>query len=176
MFITGVLAAKMNGNGLGSSDSGLAANQTSVTFGTLSNTPYGSGYGYANGTMFGVVRTAGSNPLPTTVEIGGHTFNHPAVGEWTVFGNRQARVEIDWYDNGANHPQYNWLNLLTVANGAGISDTLCGGSISTWNLSYRFSDQWAKRGSMYTVYGGTGSFPFVFDMTNNAKVLTWDFN
>ena len=169
MFSSAIIAAANSGIA-------LAANQSSVTFGTLSNTPYGSGYGYANGTMFGTIRTAGSNPLPTTVEIGGHTFNHPAVGEWIVFGNRQARVEIDWYDNGANHPQYNWLNLLTVSNGAGISDTLCGGSISIWNLSYRFSDQYAKRGSMYTVYGSYGSFPFVFDMTNNDKVLTWDFN
>ena len=169
MFSSAIIAAANSGIS-------LAANQSSVTFGVLSNTPFGSGYGYANGTMFGTIRTAGSNPFPTTVEIGGHTFNHPAVGEWTVYGNRQARVEIDWYDNGENHPQYNWLNLLTVANGAGISDTLCGGSISGWNLAYRYSDIYAKRGSMYILYGGYGSMPLLFNYTNNDKILTWDFN
>lgn len=172
MFITGVLAAKMNGNGLGSSDSSSSsANTTTVTFGTLSNVAYGSGYGYSTG-PFGASsnRTGGSNPSPTTQTFGGQTFNHLFVGEMIQYGNRMLSIEIPFGSNASNHPNSNWLNGLEISDGQGNSVDIDVTSGFT-RYNHTGSPYWA-RGATYIRSGYSSNY---VDTTNNNKTLAWDF-
>lgn len=167
MFITGVLAAKMNATNLGSS------NTTTVTFGTLANVSYGSGYGYSTG-PFGasIYRTGGSNPSPTTQTFGGQTFDHLFVGETIQYGNRAMTIEIPFESNASNHPNSNWLNGLEISDGQGNSVNIDVTSGFSRTNHSGVGNQYFKRGASYM--GSSYSSNYI-DTTNNDKTLTWDF-
>ena len=170
MFITGVLAAKMNGNGLGSSNSSSSENNTTVTMGTLQNVAYGSGYGYSAGRFGGTLgRTGGSNPSPSTLDIGGETFNHLYVGEWSQYGNRSMNIEIPFVSNASNHPTSNWLTSLEISDGQGNSVELDMSNFTRYNHT---GSPYYSRGATYRRSGYSSNF---VDATNNNKTLTWDF-
>ena len=149
--------------------------QTTVTFGLLSNFPFGSAYGYvASGGYFynSSNYSGGSNPSPATISIDGNTFNHPYIADYTQYGYRGVRIEIDKDSNGANHPTTDWLTSLKIDDGAGNSNT-----IDTSDGYYRFnrvSSQYVNNGAYYSKGFGSNA-PVVIDTTNNDKTLTWEF-
>jgi len=171
MFITGVLAAKMNGNGLGSSNSS-SANTTTVTMGTLANVSYGSGYGYSAGRFGGSMgRTGGSNPSPTTQTFGGQTFDHLYVGDWAQYASRTVSIEIPYGSNASNQPTSDWLTSLKIDDGQGNSVEL---DMSNFTRYTNSNNPYYSRGATYIRGYGTNA-PVVIDSTNNDKTLTWDF-
>lgn len=163
MFITGVLAAKMNGGG------GVTS---TVTMGTLQNVAYGSGYGYSAGRFGGALgRTGGSNPSPTTQTFGGQTFDHLYVGDWAQYGSRTVAIEIPFGSNASNQPTSDWLTSLKIDDGQGNSVEL---DMSNFTRSTNTSNPYFSRGATYIRGYGT-SAPVVINSTNNNKTLTWDF-
>ena len=153
----------------------LSADQTYVIFGILSNTPWGYGYGFADGTVADSTRTAGSNPYNYTLELGGVTYKHPAIIEYNQYGARYAVVEFDYFDQTGNHPTNNWLNYVSINNGAGGgSPTFLGGSL--WSRANEFQDQYRSTGAQYKRYGSYGGGMFLLNSVNNEKILTWDLN
>lgn len=165
MFSTGVLAAKMNGNGGGGVTS-------TVTMGTLQNVSYGSGYGYSAGRFGGSMgRTGGSNPSPSTLDIGGETFDHLYVGDWTQYASRTVAIEIPFGSNASNQPTSDWLTSLKIDDGQGNSVEL---DMSTFTRYTNSSNPYYSRGATYIRGYGTNS-AVVINSTNNAKTLTWEF-
>ncbi len=161
MFSTGVLAAKMNGGG------GVTS---TVTMGTLQNVAYGSGYGYSAGRFGGTMgRTGGSNPSPSTLDIGGETFDHLYVGEWAQYGNRSIHIEIPYDSNASNQPTSDWLTSLKIDDGQGNSVEL---DMSSFNRSNNSNNPYYSRGANYVRSNYSSNF---VDTTNNAKTLTWEF-
>jgi hypothetical protein len=145
---------------------------STVTMGTLANVSYGSGYGYSAGRFGGSIgRTGGSNPSPSTLDIGGETFNHLYLGDWTQFGSRTMNIEIHYDSNSSNHPTSDWLTSLKIDDGQGNSVEL---DLSSFSRSNYTSNPYYSRGATYIRGYGTNA-PVIIDTTNNDKTLTWDF-
>jgi hypothetical protein len=145
---------------------------STVTMGTLANVSYGSGYGYSAGRFGGSIgRTGGSNPSPSTLDIGGETFNHLYLGDWTQFGSRTMNIEIPYDSNSSNHPTSDWLTSLKIDDGQGNSVEL---DMSNFSRYSNTNNPYFSRGATYLRGYGTNAF-VVIDSTNNDKTLTWEF-
>lgn len=148
----------------------VGATVSTVTFGTMSNVPFGSGYGYVKTSVGGFSTTAGSNPSPTTLTILGNDFDHPNIANYAQYGNHSVRVEIDRSSNVSNHPTEDWLNTLRVQS---TGEDILIDTSSNWTR-YNAQSGYFTTGALYYRNLGTNHAGF-FSTSDNDKTLTWGF-
>ena len=144
---------------------------STVTFGTLSNVPYGSGYGYVLSSIGGFTTTAGSNPSPSTLTILDNVFAHPNIAHYAQYGNNSLRIEVDITSNRSNHPTSDWLYTLRVQ--SSVEDTAIDTSDTGWVRSNGVANPYFNNGSNYLKSLGTGNISPFFNSADNNKTLTW---
>lgn len=188
-FVTDLVHAVMPltpsplGGGFYNQVAAVTAITSTVTFGVMSNVQYGSGYGYAERYSLGADgRACGSNPSPTTLDVGGQTFNHIQITESSQYQYRAFVVEIPHGSNYSNHPTWteDWLNTVTISDGAGndytfdTSDSGVGQLSPTTSFYY---NNGALYRATYNTNTGAPNYNQVYrlDSTNNDKTITWDF-
>lgn len=188
-FVTDLVHAVMPltpsplGGGFYNQVAAVTAITSTVTFGVMSNVPSGSGYGYAERYSLGTDgRACGSNPSPTTLDVGGQTFNHLQITESSQYQWRNFAVEIPHGSNYSNQPtsSEDWLNTVTISDGAG-NDFTFDTSDSDVTQNSAATHQYYKNGTwyrkQYLVHSGAPNYTQVYliDSTNNNKTITWDF-
>ena len=144
---------------------------STVTFGTLSNVPFGSGYGYVLSAIGGFTTTAGSNPSPSTLTILDNVFAHPNIAHYAQYGNNTLRIEIDRTSNFSNHPTSDWLSTLRVQ--SSVEDTAIDTSDIGWIRYNSNQNPYYHAGALYLRSLGTGNISPFFNSADNNKTLTW---